>query len=570
MRMPKTKSPPLRIISDNALGEGLDSKQDSLGFANYADILARVIRDNEGPLTIGVFGEWGTGKTSLLKLIQKELAADPLNTMIVWFNAWQYEREGHPLMPLIKSLLSLLDTDLGREFLGEGNLGVVDNLKLALKSIVTATKVNISPFGVGVDFSGEKARKIWEEKQNLLAEISTPYYSAFESLGKITLPSEKRIVVLVDDLDRCMPQNALRVLESVKLAMSRPGFAFVVAISPQILHDYLRHRYASQFGIANFTGQQYLEKIIHLPFYLPDNSGRMSDFSKSLLEIVDKSELEQFEEIMPLIEKACRNVPRQAIRFFNAILVAGAMFESVTEENTEQIPLVAFAVDRLLQLVWRGTYWFLLKNPSICLNASFQWQSEGVPGELADFDPLNVLADSLHGNETLTELLFSKPCRDWLANENWRRATSMFQISKQEMQIIEAEPVEPYLMPALYLEQGGKFARLSRPTIAYITDFMRDTPGQIVRQSLAELLWQNNWGPVLSAVGIEEIPEAQFIAIVQALESTGEFIREFRPAPVGAMAEPWEQLQNDICVALRGILPSQYDDLKLIQPDQFA
>jgi pantothenate kinase-related protein Tda10 len=66
----------IKLLTDQALFEGEGRTVDGLGFDNYARILAKAAKDTTGPFTIGIYGEWGTGKTSLLRLIQKGLKDD--------------------------------------------------------------------------------------------------------------------------------------------------------------------------------------------------------------------------------------------------------------------------------------------------------------------------------------------------------------------------------------------------------------------------------------------------------------------------------------------------------------
>ena len=83
----------LRLLTDEPLGtEG--ARKDGLGFENYSQALAEAAINTPGPFTIGIFGGWGTGKTSLMRLTQSKLAMDE-NVVPVWFNAWQYELEDH-------------------------------------------------------------------------------------------------------------------------------------------------------------------------------------------------------------------------------------------------------------------------------------------------------------------------------------------------------------------------------------------------------------------------------------------------------------------------------------------
>ncbi|WP_433261329.1 P-loop NTPase fold protein [Actinosynnema sp. CS-041913] len=68
--------------------------------------------DTRGPFTIGVFGEWGTGKTSLMRMVERNLAADE-NVVTVWFNAWRYEQEEPPIVPLVGTIVRALEEHAG-------------------------------------------------------------------------------------------------------------------------------------------------------------------------------------------------------------------------------------------------------------------------------------------------------------------------------------------------------------------------------------------------------------------------------------------------------------------------
>jgi ATPase subunit of ABC transporter with duplicated ATPase domains len=70
---------------------------DQLGFAHYRDVLVDIVRECDTPMTIGIFGEWGSGKTSLMRLVQEALEGQRTKkhrqALTVWFNAWMYDRQ---------------------------------------------------------------------------------------------------------------------------------------------------------------------------------------------------------------------------------------------------------------------------------------------------------------------------------------------------------------------------------------------------------------------------------------------------------------------------------------------
>lgn len=77
---------------------------------DYAKVQAKAIKSAETTLTIGIFGGWGTRKTTLMKLIQKELNQPPIIYIkSVWFNTWQYESEEHPMLPICASIIRQIE-----------------------------------------------------------------------------------------------------------------------------------------------------------------------------------------------------------------------------------------------------------------------------------------------------------------------------------------------------------------------------------------------------------------------------------------------------------------------------
>ena len=104
MAINKQEVPGIRMLTDQPLG-GTNPRHHSLLFDEYADVLSKVVIGTPGPFTIGVFADWGMGKTSLMKLIMERL--EELNGIVstVWFDAWLYEQTEVPLIHLINALI---------------------------------------------------------------------------------------------------------------------------------------------------------------------------------------------------------------------------------------------------------------------------------------------------------------------------------------------------------------------------------------------------------------------------------------------------------------------------------
>ncbi len=168
----------INLISDI---EVYQKDSDYLEFDKYADILLNIIKGTNGPFTLGVKGEWGNGKTSLLRLVEakindenkdknKDKTEEEIQT--VWFNAWQYEREEHILFPFLATIAdSISNSEKLKELRGK-------IIQIA-KSIPSALSVNFGP----VSFNSEKAIENYTDLQNKRrCKNFTTYKEAFEDL----------------------------------------------------------------------------------------------------------------------------------------------------------------------------------------------------------------------------------------------------------------------------------------------------------------------------------------------------------------------------------------------------
>ena len=117
------------------------------------------------------------------------------------------------------------------------------------------------------------------EAHERLARRESLYFDVRTALRSLTQGSapQLKLVVLIDDLDRCLPEKAIQVLESVKLFLNVPGFSFVLAVDDEVVERGIAHRYRPYLTAggdggaaigAPISGAEYLEKIVHLPVHL--------------------------------------------------------------------------------------------------------------------------------------------------------------------------------------------------------------------------------------------------------------------------------------------------------------
>lgn len=294
--------------------------QSAFGHGQLAQQLAIRLRHHfsddkaDASLVIGIFGEWGSGKSNLLQLVHDQFGELPQSeekkegekkappVIVVPFNPWRYEKEEHLLVPLLKTmqreLLGYAEEHQSRlKDLGwskESPKRIARFFGVSALAFAKALKVSGEIPGVGsAEFSFsdfiEKGAEAFKDKPvppELLDTLESYYFEFEQKLRDITsgASGEKPIhlLFLIDDLDRCLPEKAVEMLESIKLFLDVEGCAFVLAVDDEVVERGIIHRYrdylfqGKQADGGNvvlsqmpITGTEYLEKIVQLPFRLP-------------------------------------------------------------------------------------------------------------------------------------------------------------------------------------------------------------------------------------------------------------------------------------------------------------
>ena len=164
---------PLALIADEPV---FTFDDDRLRLRNFADTVAAVSLGTEGPFTIGVFGGWGYGKTSLLRLSKDVVDRQGRkNVTTVWFNAWQYDKEPRPIVPLVATIIQALQTDTAgrpRAKIKQGAATLIRALRAVAYGFSAKTKINVPGLAeVDVDFI---AREMIDRDEKLKGQSADP------------------------------------------------------------------------------------------------------------------------------------------------------------------------------------------------------------------------------------------------------------------------------------------------------------------------------------------------------------------------------------------------------------
>lgn len=287
-----------------------ETSDDLLGFKVHADLIVDVINDDDVlPVTIGVFGDWGSGKSSILKIVEKELIANAKDgfkdgTLVLYFNGWVFEGYDDAKAALLESIIEKFakHKTLGSKVKDE-TVKLFKSVKwmrlmgLGFKNIAVPAATAYLTGGVSLipyllsEFSqiepAELANKLkGDDAENFLSSIIkkneedeiTMVREFRDEFKKMLDKSEiEKLVVIIDDLDRCTPDRLIENLEAIKLFLNVDKTAFVIGADPRIVRHAIELRYKTD-GIENSSDVEsrnerivsdYLEKLIQVPYYLP-------------------------------------------------------------------------------------------------------------------------------------------------------------------------------------------------------------------------------------------------------------------------------------------------------------
>lgn len=282
----------------------VETTNDLLNFGVVADTAAQLIRDSGNePLSIGISGSWGTGKSSLVKMIGKSLNAEEGSEqkyLFLEFNAWLYQGFDDAKMALLQSVSDMLLEEANKQkTLTDKAIDLVKRVRwfkvlklgIPIASSALLGGAVAGPVGAVIGAVGGFLNSNSLPSQEDFTKVQTAYKSLEPELQGLlkneeitSLPKEIaslrkafeeileglniKLVVLVDDLDRCMPDTAISTLEAMRLLLFLPRTAFIIAADEKMIRSAVRSHF-SNIQIDDELVTSYFDKLIQVPLRVP-------------------------------------------------------------------------------------------------------------------------------------------------------------------------------------------------------------------------------------------------------------------------------------------------------------
>lgn len=275
---------------------------DFVNFTGVADTVAEVIEQAAGrPVSIGISGAWGVGKSSMIKLIrhsiEKRDKAEPPQYVFVEFDAWLYQGYDDARAALLEVIATTLADEAQRRKTGMQKVGEFLKrvewfraVKLGAGSAV-ALALGLPPAGlIGEIYSLGKRAAAGTIDEQTIAEGETVARKAESAAGgllkakPVTSPPKEihalrdtfraslkelnvRLIVLIDDLDRCLPETTISTLEAIRLFLFLENTAFVIAADDMMIKHAVKRHFEGIDDPKLVTN--YFDKLIQLPIRVP-------------------------------------------------------------------------------------------------------------------------------------------------------------------------------------------------------------------------------------------------------------------------------------------------------------
>ena len=286
---------------------------DRFGFDPFAHAISDCIRKIPKPVgsVVAIYGSWGSGKSSAINLVRNHLSNDAKDISVIIFPAWMYHNEDALVVGFLKELYAGLSPVLSKQ------TQAADAFKKLGASLAGAGSLVGATVGLLTGSIGEKFAISALDALGNFIESDETSEKLQDQLAKALQQEDKRFLVVIDDLDRLSPEEALVIFRLIKSVGRLPNVMYLLAYDRDATEEAVKKKFPSE-------GSHYLEKIVQAGFEIPrpdqsrliNMAGGYLDQIASGLPSIDNAE---FRNLFHSIVVPELKTPRDVVRLANTL-----------------------------------------------------------------------------------------------------------------------------------------------------------------------------------------------------------------------------------------------------------
>ena len=314
----------------------ISDESDLFNTGGKAKAITSLLNDNISNMSkinmMALYGKWGSGKTSVMKHIEDNVKNyySP-----IFFEAWKYENDENLMLSLMELMIIEYKKEIKENKLIEGLQKTTYTLLTFTKNILLSSQVSF--LGGALSFNLEAAATKTISEANNKYEYKS-YYKAIEDfrekfnevVATYCKETKKSLLIIVDDLDRCEPQNVLNLLASIKHFFTHSKVTYLCGIDKEAVENAIKIKYGNVIN-----GDDYLDKIFDMSFRMPEPQldGIVRDFFKTLRE--ENSDCPEGVEqlLIDFLNKIKFTNPRKVKKIFNKYYYMNKLNFNGTDEE---------------------------------------------------------------------------------------------------------------------------------------------------------------------------------------------------------------------------------------------
>ncbi|MHC4743669.1 MAG: KAP family P-loop NTPase fold protein, partial [Planctomycetota bacterium] len=390
--------PELSIVSDNPLKkEDLEDEQFNLRY-RVGPVYDIIRHDKtQTPMTIAVYGTWGTGKTTAMlwldrllrgwndylrdnpALVERERKEGRTLRKVrtVWFYPWKYHEKEDVWRGLVSEvIIESIDVknltfsrakkalkDFGL-FLGRSFLNVIASA--SIKAEVSAGSDDLAKGKAGLDIDLKNIKEIAADFDRT-AHPEKAFLNEFEDtlrkwIRETISSQDERMVIFIDDLDRCTPDVAFEVLEALKLYLNITDLIFVVGLDREVVDKVVENHYKKmgfETEAEKKKSKKYLDKMFQVEVKVGPSQKQIEDYTNHIFDrnefLRNNMEQAEYEAVKDVVLSLCERNPREIKRLVNSALMEGMGASLISQEVAKETKysvaqgVQVFLIDAILQ-----------------------------------------------------------------------------------------------------------------------------------------------------------------------------------------------------------------------------